>query len=57
MILYFYIYADDLKKYESEGWILAGKMRPDDWASLNRGNLIVCKPAPDISRESDYLCL
>lgn len=44
MILYLYIFIDELPRYEAEGWILAGKMRPDDWASLNRGNLIVCKP-------------
>jgi hypothetical protein len=42
--LYLYIFIDELPRYEAEGWTLAGKMRPDDWASLNRGNLIVCKP-------------
>jgi hypothetical protein len=45
--LYLYIFIDELPRYEAEGWTLAGKMRPDNWASLNRGNLIVSKTAPD----------
>lgn len=41
--LYAYIFPEELSRYLSEGWKLAGKMRPDDWASPNAGSLIVRK--------------
>jgi hypothetical protein len=42
---YFYIFIDQWPEYEALGWELAGNMRPDNWASPNKGNLIVRKKA------------
>ena len=36
-------------EYEAAGWELAGNMRPDDWASPNKGNLIVRKMSEEIN--------
>jgi hypothetical protein len=42
---YYYIYPHELPEHEAEGWELVGNMRPDNWASPNKGNLIVRKKA------------
>lgn len=42
---YAYIFAADLPRWQAQGWELAGNMRPDNWASPNKGNLIVRKKA------------
>jgi hypothetical protein len=40
---YFYIYPSEWPEHEAGGWELVGNMRPDNWASPNKGNLIVRK--------------
>jgi hypothetical protein len=42
---YFYIFPHQLPEFESQGWALVGNMRPDNWASPNKGNLIIRKSA------------
>jgi hypothetical protein len=42
---YFYIFPSQWPEFEAQGWILIGNMRPDDWASPNKGNLIIRKSA------------
>jgi hypothetical protein len=54
--LYFYIFPFQWPEYEAKGWVIVGNMRPDNWASPNKGNLIVRKIAVtsrtlDIERE------
>jgi hypothetical protein len=44
---YYYIYPHELPEHEADGWVLVGNMRPDNWASPNKGNLIVRKESPD----------
>jgi hypothetical protein len=42
---YYYIYPHELPEHEADGWELVGNMRPDNWTSPNKGNLIVRKKA------------
>jgi hypothetical protein len=42
---YFYIFPSQWPEYEAKGWVIVGNMRPDNWTSPNKGNLIVRKKA------------
>jgi hypothetical protein len=48
---YKYIFISDLPDYQADGWELVGNMRPDDWASPNKGNLIIRKSTVDCQEE------
>jgi hypothetical protein len=48
---YFYIFPHQLPEFEAKGWVMIGNMRPDDWASPNKGNIIVRKSIVNIPEE------
>jgi hypothetical protein len=48
---YFYIFPHQWPEFEAQGWELAGNMRPDNWASPNKGNLIIRKSTVDCQEE------